>query len=291
MFVTLKSEKFTAVISTHGAELCSVKDNNGKEYIWQADEKVWKRHAPVLFPIVGKVRGNKYTIDGKEYQMGQHGIARDQEFEILEHNDTMAIFELKANDITKEKYPYDFSLKITYELKDSTIKVIWTVTNTDDKKISFSIGAHPAFIGMEDNLANGKLYFNVKEDKLTYELLNEDGLLGDDKDVLALDNGCAKLNKEFFDRDALIFEHLDCNEVALYDNNDDRIVSVKFDAPLFGIWSAKCTGVPYVCIEPWYGRADRADFDKSFDEREYGNSLEINEVFEKSYTMEFGNNA
>lgn len=290
MKIELKSSEFTAVISTHGAELVSMKDSNGKEYIWQADEKIWKRHAPVLFPIVGKVKGNAYTIDGKEYKMGQHGIARDLEFEVVSSNENEAEFVLNSSDITKEKYPYDFSLSIKYILENNALKVIWKVVNTDNRTISFSIGAHPAFIGKGHNLANGNLYFKTNASALEYELLNNDGLLADDKGTLELNNGFVRMNKTFFDKDALIFEHTDCGEVALFDS-DDRIVNVKFDAPLFGIWSAKGTGVPYVCIEPWYGRADRFDFDKSFDEREYANILPVNGTFEQSYIMEFGNNA
>ena len=118
---------------------------NGKEYLWQADPAFWKRHSPVLFPIVGSVWQNTYSVNNRSFNLTQHGFARDMDFELISETADEIRFRLSDNEETREKYPYPFCLEIGYRLEGNRIRVMWQVSNPSDEDIYFQIGAHPAF--------------------------------------------------------------------------------------------------------------------------------------------------
>ena len=268
-------------INAHGAELKSAV-KNGKEYMWCADEKYWVRTSPVLFPIVGGLRDKKYIVDGKEYSMGQHGFARDSEFELERATDNSAVFVLRSNGETLEKYPFEFTLIIKYTLIDSSIRVEWTVINENDRTMSFSIGAHPAF-----NLKDGDNYFKFdNKDDLVYNLIDKSGLYAKTPQYTLKNDGYVKIENSMFDNDALIIENRQAKGVSLCDSDKRPYVTVKFDTPLFGLWSPVGKNAPFVCIEPWYGRCDRNDFEGEMSERDYIINLPAGEKFEAFYEIE-----
>lgn len=143
--VELKNEQLTILVSEKGAELQSIKDANGKEYLWQADPKYWPRRSPILFPIVCSVNNETYRIDGKEYHLPRHGFARDAEFKLISQSERKVTLALESSEETKKVYPYDFTLSVSYVLDGNKIGVIWHVHNTDTREIHFQIGGHPAF--------------------------------------------------------------------------------------------------------------------------------------------------
>lgn len=280
----LENDELRVKISSAGAELRSVVDKrSGVEKMWQADPAFWGRTSPVLFPLVGQYRDGVSRFDGKEYHMGQHGFARDREFTLLETDGTLCRFILRADAATKEKYPFDFELVIGYRLTGRTLTVSWEVKNTDARKMYFSIGAHPAFnCGMEGY----RLRFDTKE-PLTVGVLRG-GVYTDEKKHLPLDeSGAMAITPALFDDDALIIENDQAHSCAIIDPQGECVVQVTFDAPLFGIWSPVGKCAPFVCIEPWYGRSDRFDFDQQLEKREWGNSLEAGETFHAGYQMNF----
>ena len=268
-------------IANHGAELRSAV-RNGFEYMWCADEKYWARTSPVLFPIVGSLKDKSYTIGGKTYSMGQHGFARDNEFILVESDSDSATYVFESNEETLEKYPFDFKLTIKYTLKENRIKVFWSVENTNASSMCFSIGAHPAF-----NLKEGENYFKFDTEKdITYNLIDENGLY-DKNSVHTLKNdGYVKIENSMFDNDALIVENSQAKEISLCDADKKPYLKVKFDTPLFGLWSPAKKNAPFVCIEPWYGRCDRNDFDGDFSKKDYIINLPAGEIFNASYEIE-----
>lgn len=270
-------------IAEHGAELKSV-IKNGREYMWCGDAKYWNRTSPVLFPFVGSMNGKKFTLDGKEYPMGQHGFARDCEFELSAADDNSAEYVLKSSPDTLEKYPFEFELRIKYTITGSTVRIDWTVINTGSKAMSFSIGAHPAF-----NLMAGQNYFRFdNKNDIVYRLVNENGLLIPDKEyTLETNDGYTTADVSMFDRDALVIEDNQAKEVSLCGPDKQPYVTVKFAAPLFGLWSPAGKNAPFICIEPWYGRADKADFTGDLFEREYATKLQADKSFNASYEIDF----
>ncbi|WP_455719662.1 aldose 1-epimerase family protein [Agathobacter sp.] len=289
MDIKLENDLLEVTINSFGAELSSITGKEtGTQYLWDADEKFWKRSAPVLFPFVGSLKDKKYTVDGKDYPMGQHGFARDMEFSVVSETKDEAWFELRSNDDTLAKFPFEFVLKIGYRLDGKDINVTWHVENPGDKELLFSIGGHPAFMcPVTEEGKQSDYYLKFDADKaLTYGLLSSDGLLDRDDYLLGVDiNGYCPIDEHMFDKDALIIEHFQASKVSLCTPDKKPYLTVKFDAPLFGLWSPAGKGAPFVCIEPWYGRCDRADFSGELKDREYGNVLAAGEIFEKSYDI------
>ncbi len=279
----------SVTIDSHGAEICSVKNNKGNEYIWSADSTYWGRHAPVLFPVVGKFKDCVYRYHNQKYSMGQHGFARDMDFVCKGQDDKEIWFELCNNEKTMQVYPFAFSLKIGYRIYDNCIEVLWQVRNEDEmEKMYFSIGAHPAFVcpWAESLEAPYRLMFPKKKE-LSYRFLNADGLLLDKTYKLLLENECVLLQDHFFDESAYVFEDSQLSEVALVTPEGNPYVTLSFDSPVVGIWSPERKHAPFVCIEPWFGRCDRSDFSGSLEEREWSNVLAPQEVFQHSYKIMF----
>ena len=143
---TIENDKVKATINTKGGELASlILKETEVEYIWQADPEFWGRHAPVLFPIVGKLIDNTYTYEGKSYTMGQHGFARDKEFFLIEQTESLIKVGLKSDDSTREVYPFDFELILSFELNEDNLICGYNVKNTSEDVMYFGIGGHPAF--------------------------------------------------------------------------------------------------------------------------------------------------
>ena len=277
MLYYLENDFLKISVDTHGAELSSIFNKKaGKEMLWHGDPQFWGRKSPVLFPVVGKYKNGKTTYNGKEYALGQHGFARDSEFALVEQNDSKLVFALESNEDSLTKYPFKFRLICSFELKNDTIIVGWKVENTDDRTIYFSIGAHPAFY-----CEKSKTVLSMNAENLKYSLVNSDGLYTPEKyDV----ESSFVLHDNIFDKDALIIENSGVTEVTLADM-DKKYLTMKFTAPLFGIWSPTKKNAPFVCIEPWYGRCDSADFDSDITEREWGNSLSVGENWYKEYEI------
>ncbi len=286
MDYSIENESLKITVSSKGAELTSVfNKKENRECLWNADPSAWNRHSPVLFPVVGKFRDCKYTHLGKTYEMGQHGFARDMEFDLLFKDDNAIGFALTETEETLAKYPFKFWLSCGYVLEESTVKVIWKVKNTGDSDMYFSIGGHPAFVGRKGSLTGAELKFD-KEGSLDYYLINGNGNKVNEKHTLALNGNSLTISEDLFDKDALIVEDKNINKVSLFEDGK-RLVKVTTPCPLFGLWSAKGKGNPFVCIEPWFGRCDAEDFEGTLSEREYGNSLKPGKEYESGFEMEF----
>lgn len=290
--IELSNNQFNLHIQEKGAEICSLrKTTTNEEYIWQGDPQYWKRHAPVLFPIVGSLWNGEYNIDNKTYYLSQHGFARDKMFEVINKSANKAVFQLKSSPETLSIYPYHFILKITYELNENTVKVVWTVENPSDETIFFQIGGHPAF-NYPDFKADDKIKGYIKTDNhsLQYNLLGEKGCLKDGSNYTLLpENNVYPLYPKLFDKDALIIQYNTSRKISLLDKEKRPYLSIELDAPVFGLWSPAGKNAPFVCIEPWYGRCDKESYTGDFRNKEWMNSLEPHQSFERSYTITIDN--
>lgn len=293
MGVTLENEVLKVEAAERGAELTSIKTKRDNvEYLWIAEPSVWGRHAPILFPIVGKVKNNTYRLDEATYNLNQHGFARDMDFQVIEKDFNKSIFKASWNDETIQKYPYKFELEVHYYLEGNNIKIMYKVRNKDDKEIYFSIGAHPGFncplIGdnQSQNLKFEDYYFEF-ENRETVERIpiNEEGLLKNGSTPFLYDSNIIRLSRELFKRDALIFKDLNSKKISLKNIKNSKVVSVSFDGfPYLGLWS-KYKEAPFVCIEPWYGHADFEDFEGDFREKDGVIKLPQGEEFSCSYNI------
>ena len=375
---TLKNTALTLNISLHGAELTSIRDSFGREFLWQADPAFWKRHSPVLFPIVGSLWDKHFRVNGREYEMGQHGFARDMDFRLVSEREDEMWFELKSSPETLAKYPYKFTLRIGYRLEANKIHVMWEVSGDDSQTMWFQIGAHPAFYlprfvyggsaacasdssrhsdpesgapnlaassasgsGAAGSGADSDFGFSVSgldagscDSGLDSAIGSASGSgaagSGADSDFGRAGRGCFRLygrgaegvvplesfryikvsekqctdisdvqelntpggvmplDDHTFDIGAYIIGDSQVCRVDLVSTTGLRCVSLEFDTPLVGLWAPSAKDVPFVCIEPWYGRCDRVGFTGEFSERDCVNSLSPGQVFRASYTITVG---
>lgn len=289
---TLTNGFITIGVKEHGAELASIVCDE-KEYLWQADPAFWKRHSPVLFPIVGSVWNGEYRVNGKTYNLGQHGFARDMDFVLVEETADSVLYELSSNEDTLSKYPYCFKLQIGYKIYGRNIDVIWKVFNPADVVLPFQIGAHPAFYWPKSDqvtldTTTDRGYFKFDTNKtLVKSVITEKGCVDPNAsaEVVLEDDGTLKLDTSTFDNDALVIENNQVHVVTLMTDDKTPYLSLKFAAPLVGLWSPPHKNAPFVCIEPWYGRCDRVRYEGEYKDKDWIQVLKPGEQFESVYTI------
>ena len=285
----LKNDVLEISVAARGAGLISIKDSKGKEYLWQGDEKSWNRHSPILFPFIGRLKNKEFIYEGRKYPIMQHGFARDMEFNCIEEKQDEIWFEITDNEETYELYPFHFSLKIGYRLVENKVEVLWEVKNTDTRIMYYNIGAHPGFncpIDGEADKVGYSLEFNSDGNPKYYGSDAATGLRLPELHELKLENGRSTVTKEYFDTTTYIFEDKQISEVSIVKPNGEKYVTVKFDMPILAIWSMEKMNAPFICIEPWFGRCDRADFEGELSERECNLVLNASEKFNNVYTIE-----
>lgn len=281
--------------SKEGAELQSFKIN-GEEKIHQGLESVnsngkvyWKRRYPVLFPMVGKCKKNQTIINGKNYEMQTDGFVKDMEFEPISKLDNFHSYRLQSNKKLIDKYPYEFSLLVTYRTDENKLTTIYKVTNEGDVDMPFAIGGKPAFqINLED-LEKGNYYleFEEEEEKIHFLYL-VDGLVGTEyaKNIMS-DKKTIPLNSHTFDNDAIIMKGLKSKKISLKKKDTPKtVLTMNYEGfPYLAIWSKP--KAPFLCIAPWMTTADNANGTGVFRQKTDIVLLPPKQEFECKYTVEF----
>jgi galactose mutarotase-like enzyme len=275
-------------ISSKGAELQSIFHSlYFLEYLWQGDPNFWGKKSPILFPIVGGLKNGQYTYADRSYTLPRHGFARDKEFEVTSQTDISITFSLSADEETKQHYPFDFILSISYTLEKNKLIVSYQVENQGMEKLYFSIGAHPAFalpIVKGTQFSDYFLEFNEAESAERWPLTDA-GLIESTSAPFLVNCTRYPLFKDIFYGDALVFKHLKSNKISISSNKTAHGLSVHFeDFPYMGIWSAR--NADFVCIEPWCGIADAADSNGHLAEKEGINQLAPEEIFSRTWSAE-----
>lgn len=283
----LKNESLEISFTTKGAELTSVKNTSGLEFMWQAQADVWPRHAPVLFPIVGRLRNDSYQFEQNSYSLPQHGFARDLEFDVKHHSDDKLVFELKDNVHTRKKYPFSFSFSIEYRLHQNELQITYLTQNTGNTALLYSVGAHPGFrCPLLPTETYNDYYLKFESGSFETTVL-QDGLLSPQKETLKLENGVLDLSYSLFDKDALVFENAQISQVTLCSKKSEHKIQINCrNWPFFGIWSKK-GGADFVCLEPWYGIADAADSAGHFEAKKGIRSLQAGQSEVLRYSLSF----
>ncbi|EAD3287408.1 aldose 1-epimerase family protein [Listeria monocytogenes] len=289
--IKLENEVLLVEMKTAGAELTRIfHKDTGLEYLWNADSKFWGRHSPVLFPTVGRLVDDTYLVDGKQYHLGQHGFARDRDFQVIEQTENSVRFELDADEDSLAIYPYKFKLSIIYTIEKNTVAVSYEVENTDNKRIYFSIGAHPAFhLPLTDGTTFEDYYLDFgTEENLETLCLEGPYRSGEIKKIVDEPARYLPLSYDLFKNDALIFEALKQKEMTIKSEKTPHYVKVSFpEFPFVGVWTAKA-GTPFLCIEPWYGIADGAGESVELRDKAGIEHLEPEAVFASEYEITVG---
>lgn len=283
--LTLDNGVIRAVIKADGAELCSLRRIDGPELIWQAGPQ-WPRHAPVLFPIVGRLKDDVLHYRGQSYPMSQHGLARDQRFAIVETSADGCAMLLQDSAATRTQYPFGFALRISYALHGAELHVIYDVSNTGDDEMPMSIGAHPAFNwplpGNADPAAYRVTFAEAEPDEI--RRLNQ-GLLLPDPVPTPVRGNELQLSKALFAADAIIMD--DINSTSLrYGAPGTPVIALSWTGfEQLGIWS-RADDAAFLCIEPWAGYASPVNFDGDICDKPGIISIEPGET--QRFSMTFG---
>lgn len=254
--ITISNSVLTVAVSTYGAELKSI-IKDGKEYLWDGNPDVWSGQAPILFPLCGGLKDDKYIYDGKEYSLPKHGFARKSEFVAESVSEESATFLLKSNPDTLKNYPFEFELRITYTLNGNTIDVKNEVINKGVNDMYFSIGAHEGY-ACPEGIEEYSVIFEVPEN-LNASVL--DGNLLEYNTVKIGENVTElPLKQEYFAIDALVFLDLKSRKASIKNRKTGKIIDVEYDgADYLLLWTKP--NAKYICFEPWCGIPDFVDSD------------------------------
>lgn len=255
MIYSIENANLRVEVSSLGAELQSIKNSVGKEYLWQGDKKYWSKKAPLLFPIAGKLKNDQYMYKGKSYKMPMHGFASDKEFHIVRTSPTELRCTLVADEDTIACYPFDFRLQVNYKLDGRKILITYIVENKGDSAMLFTIGAHEGY-ACSDGIENYSLVFNEKMTLYTYTI---DQLLRQHHKIKILeDSNVLELKEGYFTKHALVFEDMCAKSVKLVHKKTGEVLEVSYhDYKHLLIWTK--SGAPFICIEPWCSLTDFSD--------------------------------
>ncbi|WP_313630164.1 aldose 1-epimerase family protein [Enterococcus devriesei] len=286
MSVTITNDFLEATINEKGAELVSLRANE-IEYIWQADPQYWGRHAPILFPFVGRLKDNQYSYQGKTYPMGQHGFARDKEFKVLEQTKEKVTLVLTSDEETKKVYPFDFSLTVSYEIWGEGVRIRFDVENTGEEEMIFALGGHPAFnIPLTDELQFDDYFIAFSPQKSRVKIPLDGPFTNLDQKTIGQTNTNIQLSRGLFKEDALIYETRGLNAYTLGSEESSHSVTLAYNnIPYVGLWSPYPAEAPFVCIEPWWGFADTVDSNGRLEDKEGMNRLAGNEHFKTEFSI------
>lgn len=282
----IENDYLELTVSSHGAEKQSlINKENNINYLRDIDQ-YWNRKAPLLFPIVGKLRDLKTIINGKEYSMNQHGFIRDQEFELHSQKNDELILISKYTDETLTKYPFKYKVIVKYTLNKKTLHTEFTVVNEDYQVIPFNFGGHPGFkcpLYLNETFEDYSIEFEKTEDFNAPSVVLENGTL--DFDHCTKFNNLNKLDLDYhyFETDAIVIPKVNSQSVKLV-NKENK--GIKFDFkgfPSLAIWTKP--NAPFVCLEPWIGYADKYNCNYNFIEKDNMQFLNPGDLFSVTYSI------
>ena len=278
--VTLKNSELTVKVNELGAELRSIVYNN-TEYMWEGKPEIWSGTAPIMFPICGGLKEDKYLLKGKEYTLTKHGFAKLSLFEIESVTDESAIFLLKSSEETKASYPFDFEFRVIYTLSGKSLKVDYKVDNKSADTMYFNVGAHEAYAtpeGIED-------YDVLFDEEQTLNAQNLYGnILSQTSYPIIKDSKVLPLYDKYFILDALPFKNIKFKAATLRNRKTGRALRVDFEnAPYFLLWHKH--GAGYMCLEPWNGIPDVPGSSYDITEKEGITALDSNKTFTFTHTI------
>jgi galactose mutarotase-like enzyme len=281
MIREIKNSIVNIKVEELGAELQSLFAHD-TEYLWQGDPQWWPRRAPILFPIVGKLRFDQFVWEGESYRMSQHGFARDMMFDCIVHESDRMVFQLQSSTQTLSQYPFNFNLEIEYSLRGPQVWQTFRVYNQSNRVMPFSIGAHPAFnVPLEEGLSldDYEIRFEQVENADAFHITN--GLFDGSRSSLLNDASDIRLSQTIFNKDALVFKNLRSKLVSIVNDKGRRCVIMDYNGfPYFALWAKP--GAPYVCLEPWCGLGDTIDADGDLRFKEGMIFLEPNRMWQKA---------
>ncbi len=288
MIHKIENNKLQLSVKRYGAEIYSLKSkSSGREFIWDANPKIWANHAPILFPIVGALKEGTYFYKDQQYALPQHGFFRhNHAVELVNRSENSLTFSLKSNDETRKVYPFEFEFITTYELVENRIVIRHEVISTTSEEMYFSIGAHPAFkcpINKGEEYNDYYLEFEKEETAHSWKI--DGGLIALESEEVFKFPNVLNLHRDIFKQGALVFKDLKSRKINLKSRKSEQIVSISYEGfPYMGIWAKPMA--EFVCIEPWLGIADSVNTNQDITTKEGIIKLAGKDTFKASYFIE-----
>ncbi|MBJ7879976.1 aldose 1-epimerase family protein [Gelidibacter salicanalis] len=289
MFI-LKNALLELAIHPSGAELQKISAvQKHLEFMWDGNPEIWAGHAPNLFPIVGALKEDTFTFEYKNYTLPKHGfVRRNPNFTVENQSDQHLALKLTSSEATLKNYPFHFEYLVSYKLVDNQITVTYTVKNTGQKIMYFSVGGHPAFkcpLYPNEVYSDYSLEFEKAEHSLTHLINMSNGLLNLQTEPVFKSPKSIALHEHIFDQDALVFKDLKSDKITLNSKTHGEILTLSFtDFPFLGIWAKSKAN--FVCIEPWQGVADSENSNQILQDKEGIVALDNHKTYSASYTIE-----
>lgn len=283
---TLENEFLRVTVDSLGAELVSViNKETGAEMMWQADPALWDRHAPILFPQCGKVRGSQFVLDGKAYMSSAHGFARDYEHELVSADEKSLHFALEANEEILARFPRAFRFETTFTLEGRRLRHAVRVVNTGDKVLRFGLGYHPGFNFPFDDKHTTKDYelrFDTAQTPMVCDNVAEGpnkGFVAGTKYALVENSPAIPLDDRMFDADSLAMSELTAKTISILEKDSGRCITLDIEGfPYVLLWSsAKSETLKFLCVEPWHNLQDPCDSTGDWDDKPCAAALEPGE--------------
>lgn len=290
MTITLRSDLLTVQADTLGAQLISIRTHQGVELLWQADPAVWGRHAPLLFPIIGRLRDGKYTVDGQEFSISQHGFGRDSMFQVVEQSERSVTFQLEESPETLANYPFAFRLQVTYTLEGGKLTKTHTVLNRSDTAMYYELGGHDGFCTTllpGETMEDYYLEFSGLTELVPFGMDERNFCTHSDRVYPLEAGGRMPLPPQVFGLDTVILENMPVHQVTLANRKNPIRLTMEFDQfDYLGIWT-KAADKPtnYICIEPWTTMPECAFTDSALEHKPGIRVLEPGQEEQLSYQV------
>ncbi len=288
MLHAIQNDFLSVTVNERGAELWSILNRDGTEYLWQGSERYWGDRALTIFPFVARLWQGRYRMDGLEYEMPIHGFAPTSPFVLAEKTDERMVFELTDDNDTWEQYPRHFVFRAVYQLEGSELAVTYEVENRDEKPMYFGLGGHPGFnvpLENEKSFEDYRLRFSEACEPVRIGF-SEDCFVNGSDAPYALEHGCLlPLHHGLFDKDAIVLKNM-AREVTIEAEGGQHSVTVSYpDLPYLGIWHMPKTDAPYVCIEPWSSLPASQEQTTVFEEKTDLIRLESGKTYRNRWTI------
>ncbi|MDD3265878.1 MAG: aldose 1-epimerase family protein [Burkholderiales bacterium] len=285
--IIISNEILEVTINLKGAEVRSVRNKStSHEYMWHGDPSIWAGVSPTLFPVVGKTSNGEIRFDGKSYQQGNHGFARNSTFNISAESKNSVTLSIITNELG-DVYPFNLQFDVIYSLLGKALTTMYKVYNLDNKEAYFSVGAHPAFkcpFDDKHDITDYIIEFENHENNLIQHKITNEAFFTGETSHNSLQH--IELNNNSFIEDAIIYSNFNSQYILLKEKVSNKAIKVSLKGfPWLGLWSK--VGAKYICIEPWCGHSDSLNFDGNIDQKEAIEKLNANSVWQRDYIIEF----
>lgn len=289
MFYTIHNSKMTIQINSLGAQLWSVKDTEGREYLWQGDESYWRNRATNLFPFCGRQTEGKYQYQGKTYEMMIHGFAKQYEYTVAEHSGQHLVLSLAANEETKAMYPFDFEYRVHFTLEEKTLKICYEVQNTGNSTMYFALGGHPGFfVPMEEGLSYDDYEVQFEKERIEKVVVSPEYFVTEETiPAPEIHHSVMKLAHSLFDNDAIILKDAGTS-VILHSPKATKKLRVTYpDMKFLAFWHTPQTDAPFLCIEPWTSLPARQGVIEDLEKKSDLVALPSGQSYQNHWSMEW----